>query len=72
MGVAGEAKGPRAERAVDGQSPWDFAEVVVASRVKGGGMGSAGCGSLGDALCTGPTIGVQQLGLQRRQQLNSL
>ena len=34
MVVAGEAKGPRAERAVDGQSPWDFAEVVVASRVE--------------------------------------
>ena len=30
MGVAGEAKGPRAERAVDGQSPWDFAGVEVA------------------------------------------
>ena len=34
MGVAGEAKGPRADKAVDGQSPWDFAEVVVASRVE--------------------------------------
>ena len=34
MGVVGEAKDTRAERAVDGQSPWGFAEVVVASQVE--------------------------------------
>ena len=34
MAVAGETKGPKADRAVDGQSPWDFAEVVVAPRVE--------------------------------------
>ena len=38
----------------------------------GGGTGSAGFGSQGGTLCPGPAIGVQQLGLQRRQHLNSL
>ena len=38
----------------------------------GGGTGSTKYESRGDAMCTGPAIGVQQLGLQRRQQLNSL
>ena len=38
----------------------------------GGGTGSAEFESQGGALCTGPVIGVQQLGLQRRQQLKSL
>ena len=34
MGEAGEAKGPRADTEVDGQSPWDFAEVEVARQVE--------------------------------------
>ena len=38
----------------------------------GGGTGSAEFEPEGGALCTGLAIGVQQLGLQRRQQLNSL
>ena len=33
MGEAGEAKGQRADRAVDEQSPWDFAGVEVARQV---------------------------------------
>ena len=42
--------------------------------IAGGGVGTGSTkyGSRGDAMCTGPAIGVQQLGLQRRQQLNSL
>ena len=34
MGEADEAKGQRADIAVDEQSPWDFAEVEVARQVE--------------------------------------
>ena len=60
----------------DGGGDWNVA--VGCSRAGGGirgggggGTGSTECESRGDAMCTEPAIGVQQLGLHRRRQLNS-
>ena len=73
MEVAGKAGGTLwAKTEMNGPLPGRVSEVMAASRVGVAAQALAGFESQGGTLCTGPAIGVQQLGLQRRQQLNSL